>query len=262
MEICSVPGCGRPAHAREFCKSHWQRNRKTGAPGAAFPAAAPLLCAVDGCERSRVTRAGYCAGHHRRIRDTGEPGEPFGARPGQPGRPGRAAPDASCSYFGCDRPSYEGGHCVKHYTRMRRTGDPGLARGRQQPSCLADDCGEPPYARNMCQYHYKVSRAKRDVGGATYTQRRNLLRRYGLAPEDYDALLSEQQGRCAICGTSQPYKKGVARDPGFWPVDHDHESGRRRGLLCASCNTGLALLGDSPDVLRAALAYLTRHGKS
>jgi hypothetical protein len=60
-------------------------------------------------------------------------------------------------------------------------------------------------------------------------------------------------GRCAICGTDSP------RGNGSFPVDHDHRTGRVRGLLCHPCNTGIGLLGDSSNQLLAAVAYLMQH---
>jgi hypothetical protein len=83
-----------------------------------------------------------------------------------------------------------------------------------------------------------------------------LRRRYGMAPEDYESMSAAQGGVCAICGRAE---SRVARGRLLrLAVDHDHRTGRVRGLLCAECNVGIGKLGDSPDRLRAAAAYLER----
>jgi hypothetical protein len=91
-------------------------------------------------------------------------------------------------------------------------------------------------------------------------QRANRLKRkYGLSLDDYDRLLTSQGGRCAICGSTDPKTtKGQARF-GDFAVDHDHKTGKVRGLLCGHCNTGLGLFRDDPNHLEAALRYLARH---
>lgn len=75
------------------------------------------------------------------------------------------------------------------------------------------------------------------------------LRAYGMSREAYERLEGEQWGRCAICGELPSTTHGLC-------VDHDHEMGKVRGLLCNNCNAGLGYFGDSADVLRAAAAYL------
>lgn len=77
------------------------------------------------------------------------------------------------------------------------------------------------------------------------------LKGYGLTVEEYYAILREQNGCCAICGGNNPKQHRLA-------VDHDHVTGRVRGLLCHSCNSGMGKLRDSPDLLRAAILYLER----
>ena len=78
-------------------------------------------------------------------------------------------------------------------------------------------------------------------------RRRDKIRaKYGLYWRDWEALLIAQSGRCAIC-------ESPMRDPN---VDHCHQSGQVRGLLCPTCNQGLGLFLDDPVRLRAALAYL------
>lgn len=78
-------------------------------------------------------------------------------------------------------------------------------------------------------------------------RKRIRLMRYGLTVAEYDAMVNRQKGLCAICG----------RDPDYeLVVDHDHETGTVRGLLCQGCNAGLAYLGDGVEPLEKALAYL------
>lgn len=77
-----------------------------------------------------------------------------------------------------------------------------------------------------------------------------LQRQYGMSAADYDHLLSSQLGVCAICGRKE--RVGGKR----LAVDHDHESGRTRGLLCNSCNLGIGKFNDNPALLAAAVLYL------
>jgi hypothetical protein len=63
--------------------------------------------------------------------------------------------------------------------------------------------------------------------------------------EQYRALVEKHAGRCGLCSFERPLV-----------VDHNHLTGRVRGLLCVTCNTGLGKFGDDPDVLEKAVAYL------
>jgi hypothetical protein len=83
------------------------------------------------------------------------------------------------------------------------------------------------------------------------TDRKQALRRYGVTPEQYDELLANQSGGCAIC--CQPCVSGMRL-----AVDHDHETGVVRGLLCMKCNRGLGLFCDQENLLNAAISYLQR----
>lgn len=95
-----------------------------------------------------------------------------------------------------------------------------------------------------------------------YRRKYTLKTVYNLTPEQVEKMLAEQGSVCAVCGTDKP---GGPRTAKTWTVDHDHETGRVRGLLCTRCNRALGLLRDDPMVLRAAIAYLEkgiRHGGS
>lgn len=78
-------------------------------------------------------------------------------------------------------------------------------------------------------------------------RRYHLRSKYGLSVEDYEFLMVVYDSKCGICGREQP--DGLH-------IDHEHESGRIRGLLCGSCNRAIGLMQDSPKVLRAAAKYL------
>lgn len=78
-----------------------------------------------------------------------------------------------------------------------------------------------------------------------------LLRVFGLTVEEYEKILEHQGGVCAIC-EKPPKRKRLS-------VDHQHSSGQVRGALCARCNRGLALFGDSRRKLRRAREYLGNH---
>lgn len=89
-------------------------------------------------------------------------------------------------------------------------------------------------------------------------RRSNLKRHYGISIEEYESIAISQDGRCAICRC--PPKRVKRRAVAYrLCVDHDHATGRVRGLLCNDCNRALGLLGDDPHVLLRAVGYLWRH---
>lgn len=87
-----------------------------------------------------------------------------------------------------------------------------------------------------------------------------LKRHYGMTVDQYDAMYEAQGGVCAICGGPERAIDPRTGEPFLLAVDHDHRTGAIRGLLCLGHNRGLGLFDDDPDLLRAAIAYLDRHG--
>ena len=84
----------------------------------------------------------------------------------------------------------------------------------------------------------------------------DLVRRYGITFEQYELMLAEQKGKCAVCDSEDANN---ARTSGRLFVDHCHTSGKVRGLLCSRCNHALGLFQDDIDRLRSAIEYLTRN---
>jgi hypothetical protein len=107
---------------------------------------------------------------------------------------------------------------VNAHQRARRAADPEKARA---------------YARARYESH-----------------REQMTHKYGISVERYDAMLAVQDGKCALCG-----REGNVGGKRL-AVDHCHDSGRVRGLLCNPCNTMLGHARDNVDLLAAAIQYI------
>ena len=96
------------------------------------------------------------------------------------------------------------------------------------------------------RYHQENPEARR---------RSDLMRHYGITLEEFDAMHEAQTGLCAACG--QPESRRTPSG-GVAPlhVDHDHETGRVRRLLCYHCNNALGHFRDDPDLMRRAADYI------
>jgi hypothetical protein len=84
-----------------------------------------------------------------------------------------------------------------------------------------------------------------------------LRTKYGITREEYLERLARQGGACAIC--REPETVIRRGKPVLLAVDHDHATGRVRALLCSSCNRGIGMFKEQPQLLRAAVAYLDAH---
>ena len=91
---------------------------------------------------------------------------------------------------------------------------------------------------------------KTDINYRRRLHNNKLHSRYGITVEEYDRMFAEQDGKCAICGVKVEKHRLC--------VDHDHATGKVRGLLCRLCNRHLGGFRDSIDLLRRAIAYLER----
>lgn len=75
---------------------------------------------------------------------------------------------------------------------------------------------------------------------------------YGITLEEYNEMLAQQKGVCAICSNTCNSFRRLA-------VDHDHATGKIRGLLCGNCNKGLGVYHDNIQLLQNAIKYLENH---
>ena len=78
-----------------------------------------------------------------------------------------------------------------------------------------------------------------------------LSSKYGITPEQYDDMAEAQNHCCAICGADEPKTKHMTEH-----IDHCHDTGVLRQLLCSTCNTGLGSFYDNPEWLKRAAEYV------
>lgn len=116
-------------------------------------------------------------------------------------------------------------------------------------SAFCKDSGAPDRLFSWCRLCVRNNHKKYLK---TPEYRRNYLRRlYSTTPEEITELLVKQGHRCSIC------RAKLGRG---YHIDHDHETGKVRGLLCGVHNQGLGLFQHDPKTLRAAAEYLESHG--
>ena len=145
----------------------------------------------------------------------------------------------------------------------------------QQARELASSCGHVEATGNprkgcdcdVCTHRRKTKSAQQrrrrrpndpdnDLDRQPQYSRADRFAQYGITEEQYLSMLNAQDYRCAICGTTKPGGRSNSRYG--MHIDHDHATGKVRGLLCAACNWGLGQFKDSIETLEAAADYLRR----
>jgi len=122
---------------------------------------------------------------------------------------------------------------------------------RRSGNCKVCSCEISLALRNSYVNKYgSIGTRCKSCTGRSQEELREL--KYGVTPEAFAGMLESQLGGCAICAV--PHQDGV-KGKGLC-VDHCHESGAVRGLLCRQCNSALGLLKDDPVKLRKAAEYL------
>ncbi len=194
-------------------------------------------CDVPGCGRAHKSR-GYCATHYAQwFRNA-----PIRAEI----RMRDSSPPLECTEPGCSHPPQGRGLCQMHYMRFLRHGhtkDTDCTRERK--TCGIEGCDNHFYAKGMCHLHYM--------------RKRKLAEKFDMTPAQFDEMLAAQGGGCAICKGVTTRTNWRSGKPDALVVDHDHETGATRGVLCSACNRAIGMLGDDPARLRAAADYLDRH---
>lgn len=113
------------------------------------------------------------------------------------------------------------------------------------------------YQKRYRDSHRQEARDRAKAWNDSHSEHRrnwHLFKNFGVSHDWYEKTLADQGGGCAICGskTSRGNRK-------YLHVDHDHATGKVRGLLCGPCNRGIGQLGDDIELLKAAIGYLESH---
>ena len=186
-----------------------------------------LICAIENCP-TRVVARGFCGKHYQRWKKTGDPYD-FKICPGCEKRFTPRGRQAFCSR-----------QCQARLWQRARLGieDPGFTR-----QCW------------WCREQFRLTDGRRDYCSDKCAKLGSLLgnihRLYGVTREDYRTAYFRQDGLCAICGQPESTQRNL-----LLAVDHDHVTGRFRGLLCSHCNRAIGLLRDDPVVIKSAAAYV------
>ncbi len=105
---------------------------------------------------------------------------------------------------------------------------------------------------NLERFQANQRRMRSTPEGKLRQRAGHLMRKFGMTIEQYDAMLEAQGGGCFICG--RPPREDISLH-----VDHDHSTGKVRGILCFCCNNALADFQEDPELLRKAASYVSWH---
>lgn len=217
---CSESDCQEPAKGRGLCSKHYQRAKAHQA----LPVLGSTSCAHCGTtfvkpKHSSIHCSRKCFYAARYRRENAD-------------RVRRSLICEQCGKSLENRPQAR--FCSEQCGSDFRSDGMKTARRADRRPCVHCGTPIPLHARRFCSRTCALAHRRPE--------------KYGLSPDDLRLLLAQNEV-CAICRTADWGHKGPA-------VDHDHATGRVRGVLCSNCNQGLGRFKDDPVRLRAAAEYL------
>ena len=227
-------------------------------------------CLVDGCSKEAKSR-GYCQTHYMRLHrhgsvDAGRPQE-YGTKANHP---------MYITWMSAKRGKRLCDEWAADFWKFLQDVSP-VPEGNWRIHRKVKDL---PYSKENVEWKPVLVTKERDESVSSYQSRRkkvlyrptqtetrekNLRQNHGMAVGQYEKMMAEQGGVCAICGKPETKVGGVNKILMPLSVDHCHKTRQGggskgiRGLLCQACNIGLGKFDDDPDLLRKAAAYLEKY---
>lgn len=175
---------------------------------------------------------------------------------------------SGCLVEECPRLAYCRGYCNPHYERLRKGTPPerfsapiGPPRTKGYNTCPHPD--RPHYGKGKCAPCYqKVNNKGWRQRNARKLAMGARARKHGLSPNELVELHTRQAGRCANARCTNQYELYYDDHRNGLQIDHDHDTGTVRGLLCKPCNSALGHAKDDLERLRGLVEYLESHTKA
>lgn len=144
--------------------------------------------------------------------------------------------DKKCNFKNCNNEYRAKGLCNGHYMQMSAGYELKPLRKRatgysKNKICKASGCENKHRSKGYCTRHYIY------------------MKDYKISSEEYNSMLESQNNKCAIC----------LNNFDLLYIDHNHDTGKVRGLLCNNCNTGIGMLKDNFEIVKNAYEYLLRY---
>ncbi len=253
---CTFDGCTRDVLAKGLCASHYNSERAK-ARRAAIRAVDRPCAQCGGSLAGKRPNAKFCSQQCKQASASeASKAEYRRRRSGQVCRwcGGPIPADAGSRALTCSRRCGEAWQNHVASANARKRAARRAAWDANRPHCIGCGVRIPDDRRvgvKFCSEDCK--KRTQDARWRAKSPGYNRQYLYGMTEEQYAAMLDAQGGGCAICRTTE----WNGRHP-VPHVDHDHRTGEVRGILCHACNLGLGKFKDDPDLLRAAIAYLTR----
>jgi hypothetical protein len=139
---------------------------------------------------------------------------------------------------------------IQNKPQVEQTSDPSMYPQRSFKDKSCRSCGKT-FSPKAPSHHYCSQECADDGLTTAY-----LKRTYGITSTDYKTMLEAQDHKCGVCGSEGFTMKKEHKVK--LVVDHDHETGEVRGLLCHNCNRALGLFHDDPEALMKAIKWVTK----
>lgn len=229
-----------------------------------------MICINPDCTNSNIFARGYCQGCYTRLRRTGSLTRRNVVNRGK------------CIVEGCDKHSFSKNLCSAHYQssrhplysiwrnlRSRAKGDypPAWDRFDTFLAVVGDQPSEKsqfrrvdpskPWSGENFEWLEPIGLSTTDM--AAYQRKWSLRDKYNLTPEQFEQMMKDQDGKCAICkcditGVEDTRKRKLKAH-----IDHDHKTNKVRGLLCDTDNKAIGWFYDDIERMESAIAYLKSH---